>query len=83
MMNQPKMTPLHAFPGNGRLASGLLDKLGCSLFPTGDWNIQIIMSQIRLEFSNLNSHLNNKLCPHYVLTNNQTKLHIIYFLTEN
>ena len=39
-----------------------LDKLSRSLFLFGDRNIQIIMSQMRLEFSNLNSHLYSKLC---------------------
>ena len=39
-----------------------LHKPSRSLFLSGDRNIQIIMSQMRLEFSNLNSHLYNKLC---------------------
>ena len=39
-----------------------LDKLSRSLFLFGDRNIQIIMSQMRLEFSSLNSHLYSKLC---------------------
>ena len=44
-----------------------LDKLSRSLFLFGDRNIQIIMSQMRLEFSNLNSHLYSKLYVDYAL----------------
>ena len=46
------------------------------------------MSQMRLEFSNLNSHLYSKLqmyvlIPHYVPVTNQTKQYIISFLVVN
>jgi hypothetical protein len=40
----------------------MFDELRFSLFNFGERQIQIVMSQMRLEFSNLNEHLYNKLC---------------------
>ena len=59
-----------------------LDKLSRFLFLFGDINIQIIMSRMRLEFSNLNSHLYSKLCvdsPLCACNQSNEPVHVYHF----